>query len=205
MFEILEPSDLSVFYKKHVEFYKWLENLNELKSIALSKQDFSFSMLKDFVELFNDKNKTSVVVIEHVNCFEVQRLSDGTPINFFYKYANAANKKESEKNESEKTEIEVLRILKEFLNESNQLTEKYDNDFNAVMKTMRIVKRSYITRRLSGVTIFKNHTLGAKEAFDVTLQSLCEKGYIVKLSKDDTLKAFKTTAECFEIVKFNNQ
>ena len=199
MFEILEPSDLSCFYKKHVEFYEWLKKLNVLKSVALSKQDFSFSMLKDFVELFNDKNKTSIVIIEHVNCFEVQRLNDGTPINFFYKYANAANKKESEKNESEKTEIEVLRILKEFLNESNQLTEKYDNDFNAVMKTMRIVKRSYITRRLSGVTIFKNHTLGAKEAFNITLKSLCEKGYLKILNKEHINKTFKCTSICFEI------
>ena len=199
MFEILEPSDLSCFYKKHVEFYEWLEKLDMLKSVALLKQDFSFSMLKDFVELFNDKNKTSIVVIEHVNCFEVQRLSDGTPINFYYKYANAVNKKESEKNESEKTEIEVLRILKEFLNESNQLTEKYDNDFNAVMKTMRIVKRSYITRRLSGVTIFKNHTLGAKEAFNVTLKSLCEKGYLKVLNREHINKTFKCTSVCFEI------
>ena len=198
MFEILEPSNLDGSYLKHNDFFNWLENLPELKSVALLKQDFSFSMLKDFVELFNDKNKTSIVVIEHVNCFEVQRLSNGTPINFYYKYANAANKKESEKNQD--GEEVLLKFLNEYLNEGLTLSQKYDFSQNLqLMKNLKVIKKAYLSRRAGGVSLFKNSNKGASVEIAECLQSLVEKGCIVKLSKDDTLKTFKTTAECFEI------
>ena len=113
-------------------------------------------------------------------------------------YSYLHNKKESKKNQD--GEEVLLKFLNEYLNEGLTLSQKYDFSENLqLMKNLKVVKKAYLSRRAGGVSLFKNSNKGASVEIAECLQSLVEKGCIVKLSKDDTLKTFKTTAECFEI------
>ena len=198
MFEILEPSDLDAHYLKHNDFFKWLENLPENKSVALNKVDFNYSLLKNFTQDFNQLNKTSIVVIEHSTCFEVKRFLNTVSIKHYYDFLNLQDKAKVIKNQD--GEHILLKFLNEYLNEDLKLSEKYDFSENLqLMKNLKVVKKAYLSRRAGGVSLFKNSNKGASVEISECLQSLVEKGFIVKLSKDDTLKTFKTTAECFEI------
>ena len=198
MFEILEPSNLDEFYLKHHAFYKWLENLEENKSTALNKNEFDYSLIKKFIQDYNQDNKTSIVIIEHVNCFEVKRLPNGISIKYYYEFLNAKEKASIVKDES--GEKILLNFIKEYLNESFKLSAKYDFSNNlALMKNLKIFKKAYLSRRAGGVTFFKNSPKGASTEIADCLKSLCEKGLIKLLSKEHTLKVFNTTAECFEI------
>lgn len=198
MFEILEPSDLDAHYLKHNDFFKWLENLPENKSVALNKVDFNYSLLKNFIQDFNQLNKTSIVVIEHSTCFEVKRFLNTVSIKHYYDFLNLQDKAKVIKNQD--GEHILLKFLNEYLNEDLKLSEKYDFSENLqLMKNLKVVKKAYLSRRAGGVSLFKNSNKGASVEISECLKSLIEKGFIVKLSKDDTLKIFKTTAECFEI------
>ena len=198
MFEILEPSDLDAHYLKHNDFFKWLENLPENKSVALNKVDFNYSLLKNFIQDFNQLNKTSIVVIEHSTCFEVKRFLNTVSIKHYYDFLNLQDEAKVIKNQD--GEHILLKFLNEYLNEDLKLSEKYDFSENLqLMKNLKVVKKAYLSRRAGGVSLFKNSNKGASVEISECLKSLIEKGFIVKLSKDDTLKIFKTTAECFEI------
>ena len=198
MFEILEPSNLDEFYLKHHAFYKWLENLEENKSTALNKNEFDYSLIKKFIQDYNQDNKTSIVIIEHVNCFEVKRLPNGISIKYYYEFLNAKEKASIVKDES--GEKILFNFIKEYLNESLELSAKYDFSNNlALMKNLKIFKKAYLSRRAGGVTFFKNSPKGASTEITDCLKSLCEKGYLKTLNKEHTLKVFDTTAECFEI------
>ena len=198
MFEILEPSNLDEFYLKHHAFYKWLENLEENKSTALNKNEFDYSLIKKFIQDYNQDNKTSIVIIEHVNCFEVKRLPNGISIKYYYEFLNAKEKASIVKDES--GEKILFNFIKEYLNESLELSAKYDFSNNlALMKNLKIFKKAYLSRRAGGVTFFKNSPKGASTEITDCLKSLCEKGYLKTLNKEHTLKVFNTTAECFEI------
>ena len=198
MFEILESSNLDALYLKHHDFYKWLVNLNECKSIALNKIEFNYSLLKKFIQDYNADNKTSIVIIEHNECFEIKRLNDGVLIKYYYEFLNIKEKQIVVKDES--GEEILLKFIKEYIAESVKLSSKYDHSGNlTLMKNLKIFKKAYLSRRAGGVTFFKNSSKGAATEITDCLKSLCEKGLIKLLSKEDTLKVFNTTAECFEI------
>ena len=198
MFEILESSNLDEFYLKHHAFYKWLENLEENKSTSLNKNEFDYSLIKKFIQDYNQDNKTSIVIIEHVNCFEVKRLSNGISIKYYYEFLNAKEKASIVKDES--GEEILLKFIKEYLNESLELSAKYDFSNNlTLMKNLKIFKKAYLSRRAGGISFFKHSEKGAAAEIAECLKSLCEKGLIELLPKEYTLKIFNTTAECFEI------
>ena len=142
MFEILESSNLDALYLKHYDFYKWLVNLNECKSVALNKIEFNYSLLKKFIQDYNTDNKTSIVIIEHANCFEVKRLPNGISIKYYYEFLNAKEKQVVVNVVKDEGGEEILlKFIKEYINESVKLSSKYDYSGNlTLMKNLKIFK-----------------------------------------------------------------
>lgn len=199
MFEILEPSNLDKFYLKHHAFYKWLENLEENKSTALNKNEFDYSLIKKFIQDYNQDNKTSIVIIEHADCFEVKRLPNGISIKYYYEFLNAKEKASIVKDES--GEEILFNFIKEYLNESLKLSAKYDFSNNLLlMKNLKILRKAYLSRRAGGISFFKHSEKGPAAEIAECLKSLCDKGLIKLLPKEYTLKVFNTNAECYEVL-----
>ena len=70
----------------------------------------------------------------------------------------------------------------------------------AILHNEKIVPFSYISRRLSGVTIFKKDKRGASRAIDVAIKTLVDRGDLQEVSKVTMSKDYNTTARSFMIV-----
>ena len=93
----------------------------------------------------------------------------------------------------------VARVVGDYVTQPWSMVSKYSSS-PAILHNEKIVPFSYISRRLSGVTIFKKDKRGASRAIDVAIKTLVDRGDLQEVSKVTMSKDYNTTARSFMIV-----
>lgn len=199
-FEYFEPSNIGECYLKHVEAMKPIKDQPQGKSFAINKDDYSLSLLRDIADCSN-VGKKAIVVIEHEEVFEVQRLPDGSNTKLFYRYSTGKKRgNRVELSECEDSIEEIKRILKEYVEDNLEECIKYDKNINAEIKAEKIVSYAYVQRRCIGLAAFKKAPEGAAKRFKVAIEELVEEGYLKAVPKMVASGTYETSAKLYQII-----
>lgn len=93
----------------------------------------------------------------------------------------------------------VARVVGDYVTQPWSMVSKYSSS-PAILHNEKIIPFSYISRRLSGVTIFKKDKRGASRAIDIAIKTLVDRGDLQEVSKVTMSKDYNTTARSFMIV-----
>lgn len=63
-----------------------------------------------------------------------------------------------------------------------------------------VVSRRFLQQEVCARDLFKKHRFGATTAFNLTMKSLVESGYLVKIKEDKAWEEFNMRAECWRMV-----
>lgn len=92
-------------------------------------------------------------------------------------------------------EMQILKVIKEYLKEQPKKSYRIPKN----MRESGIIPRRYIQNRVKSNAPFTKHPLQANKAIDITLQSLCDSGYIQLCDKDITLQ-YGAQGKCYNIL-----
>lgn len=190
--EWLTPSGIGGEYMRHEQAMLKAAKVPVHKAFAIAP-GYNVGMLQKLADNYRPKK---IVVIEHgENGFEVRRLADSADVKLFYASLNPQPISKTYGSAEEVQRTEVLRIIKDFFQSTEDTILKYDKK-GVEAKRMSCITASYIQRRLAGTAAFKGSTDTLKEIY-VKLE---EEGFIKKLSKEETEEFFNSSANFYRVV-----
>jgi len=101
-------------------------------------------------------------------------------------------------NDETKQLNEIIRIIRDYMIKPWEEVKKYSSS-PATLHQERILPFSYVSRRLSAVSIFRRDKRGAAKAIEVAIKTLCDRGDIQEVSRAKMVKDYGTTAKCFMV------
>ena len=93
-------------------------------------------------------------------------------------------------------EMKLLHVFREYL--ANKIPESYGID--EAMRLDGVIPRRFIQLRISRLSPFANHKLGAIAAMDQAIRSLEASGYILELDRKLCDERWGFTGKCYRIV-----
>ena len=98
---------------------------------------------------------------------------------------------------------EVLRIIKEYVNDPWLEVLKYCTAKDNKLHEDKVIPYGYISKRLIAVAAFRNDRVGATNAIKRTLQILIDRDYIQEVSREQLKQKFGTTQKSYMITNVN--
>ena len=93
--------------------------------------------------------------------------------------------------------LEIGRAISEYMLRPHDQVKKYHVPL--AMHQARVIPYSYISRRLSASSAFRNDRMGSTNAIKKAVQALIERGDIQEVPRNEAGTRFKTTARCFMV------
>lgn len=100
-------------------------------------------------------------------------------------------------NSDSKQMDDMSRAIAEYMTKPHEQMDKYG--VTMTLHQARVIPYSYLSRRLSASSSFKQDRMGATNAIKKIVQALIERGDVQEVPRNDALTKFKTTARCFII------
>lgn len=189
--EWLPPSGVGGEYMRHEQAMLKAAKVPIHKAFAIAP-GLNVGMLQKLADNYKPKK---IVVIEHgENGFEVRRLADSADVKLFYASLNPQPIVETYGSIEETQRNEVIRIVKDFFQSTEDSISKYDAK-GVEAKRMSCITASYIQRRLGPTAAFKGNPNSLKEIY----AKLEQDGLIKKLSKEESEEFFNSTANFYRV------
>jgi len=191
--EYVSASNISHFYLSHVNALEPCSELPEGQSFALSLESLSIALLRDIVTDSYNVGKVAIVVIEHPEAIEVQRLPDGTNVKLFYRYLSAASYKATSATDK------IKEVCKEYCKGMVETYSTYDSNITVAMIEDKIISYVLIQRKLANISIFRNAPEGSTKRFKSTIAELVKQSFLKEVPKQVAVGRYNTKSKLFEI------
>lgn len=95
-------------------------------------------------------------------------------------------------------ERKLVSFLRDFIDPSNKLPAGYS--VNESMRRDGIVPRKYLQSRAYSVSCFYSNRTGSNVAFDTTIRSAIDNGFIAEVDKKDVVGKYGASGKCYQIL-----
>lgn len=183
----LEPSPVGGEFMRHEAAMEPAARVPVHKAFGIAP-GFNVGMLRKMAEAYKPKR---IVVIDHnENGFEVRRLGNNADVSLFY----------SSIQQNEDACYDLLqKVASEYEELSFKQVECYKASISEQMKNDKVVSYSYIHKRLSKMSYFKNASEGVTDKIKQVVEEAKANGFLSELPPNLCKEAYETTARLFKI------